>query len=286
VIEQMVGITIQRYVIKTTLMILDKIRPSVEERELLYNSLRNVINNSNSEPNLLIIKYIGLDCLQRAYIIDENGSATFDDLEFRKQLTILNLQGQATILYCGEFIGKHCKTEIADISHSDAEELLMEGIEGLEQIVLLKAWRIDKEINEGEAFRNIQKSHPFLNSLAIQSINIKFSIYEQLKLQIRGLKTIMAVLEFQEKTGELPNNLNQIQSAGLLQEIPNDPFSGEEMNYNKQGDTFTVYSDGLDLDDGGKRDPYMPGQFLQDRSLIIWPTGIKKEHRKNKLRKH
>lgn len=280
-IEQMLGVGFQCQVIKAALMIIDKTRPSIEERDFLHNSLRKVTNNLDFEPNLLIMKFIGLDCLQRAYIINEDGHRALDEQELRKQLAMLNLLGQSLAMHGGAFIGKHCKTEITEISYSNAEKLLVEGIEKLEQMIFLKAWQLNKMINDEQSvLQKIQKSHPLLNSLALQAINIKLSVYEQLKLQIRGMKTIMAVLKFQENTGKLPTNLNQIRSARLLQELPIDPFSGEDMNYKKQGDGFTIYSDGLDFGDVGKRRPRRPIPNLQDRNLIIWPTGKKKDYRK------
>lgn len=281
-VEQMLGVGFQCQVMKTALMIIDNIRPSREGRDFLHNSLRSVTNNLDFKPNLLIMKFIGLDCLQRAYFINEDGYRALDDRELRKQLARLNLQSQSLVFLGREFIGKHYKAEITEISYSNAEKLLAEGIEELEQMISLKSWQLNKMINDEQSvLQKIQKSHPLLNSLALQAINIKFSAYEQLKLQILGMKTIMAILEFQENTGTLPANLNQIRSSGLLHELPIDPFSGEDMNYKKQGDDFTVFSHGLDIGDVGKRRPRMPGPNLQERNLIIWPTGKKMTIEKN-----
>jgi len=280
-VEQMLGVSFQKQVIKAVLMIIDIMKPSIEERELLHNSLRKLTNNYNFEPDLLITKFIGLDCLQRAYLIDEDGSRVLDERELRKQLAMLNLQGQAMMFMLdGASGGEYCEAEIAEISYSDAEKLILEGIEKLEQVILLKAWQIKKLINdERSVLQEIQKSHPLLNSLAIQAINIKFSVYEQMRLQICGMEIIMAVLEFQENTGKLPADLDQLQNARLLPEIPIDPFTDKEMNYKRQGAGFTVYSDGLDFRYVEKRKPRMPGQDFQDSNLTVWPV-IKRGSRK------
>lgn len=69
----------------------------------------------------------------------------------------------------------------------------------------------------------------FLESTLKNTINPQIrTMYE---LRIAALKAVIeikrAVKEYKEKTGELPAMIKQLQAAGLLIEIPQDPYGGE-----------------------------------------------------------
>jgi hypothetical protein len=272
-VEQVVGVSSQGYAVKTALMIIDNIKPSRKDREFLYDSLLKNTSKSVFEPDLLVIKFTILDCLQRSYIVDDNIRKQGEQ-EFRRQLASLNLSGTGLFMISGAFVGKYHKFKSVKMDYQKAEELLLKGFEELEQVVLEDAWQLNKIMaDKNNKLQNIQELHPFLNTTALTAVNIKISSHEQLRAQIRGLDVIMAVLEYQENTGKLPDNLDKLQEAGLIREIPVDPFSGKPVKYKKLDGSFTVYSYGLDFDDdGGRKIPngFMPNS--QDGDLVIWPV--------------
>lgn len=72
-----------------------------------------------------------------------------------------------------------------------------------------------------------------------------------------------------ENTGKLPDSLENLQKADLLQKIPDYPFSGTSVKYKRQNGNFTVYSYGLDFDDdGGLSDSFM---LISKGDLVFWP---------------
>ena len=64
--------------------------------------------------------------------------------------------------------------------------------------------------------------------------------------------TIIALLQYEQDKGELPDSLEELKEAGLLSEIPVDPWSDEPLIYKKIAGDFTLYSVGENfVDDGG-----------------------------------
>jgi hypothetical protein len=68
------------------------------------------------------------------------------------------------------------------------------------------------------------------------------------------------------QSGEYPKVLSAL-DAGDLDEFRVDPFSGQDFVYQRQGDSFTLYSvaDNLE-DDGGRHDPRW-----ENGDFVFWP---------------
>lgn len=280
-IEQKFGTSFKSLAIKTALMIIDNVEVNEEEREFLLGSLLNCTDEETFEPDLLIMSFLSSDCLQRMYILNEDNLRVQDKKESRRQITQLNLQAQGLVFHSGTSIGTRYEFKFTKMDYSKAEELLPKGLKELEDVLTLEAYQLNKIVKDEQGvLQRIQKLHPLLNTLTFQAINVKFSDHERLRARIRGLKIIMGVLKFQDNTGKLPANLTQLQEAGLLQEIPIDPFSGKGMKYKKLENGFTVYSYGLDFsDDNGQNQlsNFMPNGPNGD--LVIWPVENPRDNR-------
>lgn len=272
-IEQKFGTSFKSLAVKTALMIIDNVEVNEEEREFLLHSLFNCTDEENFEPNLLMMKYMSLDCLQRMYILNADNLRVQDKKESRRQIAQLNLQALGLVLHSGTSIGTRYEFKFTKMDYSKAEELLPKGLKELEDVLTLEAYQLNKIVKDEQGvLQRIQKSHPLLNTLAFQAVNLKLSSHERLRARIRGLKIIMGVLEFQDNTGKLPANLTQLQEAGLLQEIPIDPFSGKGMKYKKLEDDFTVYSYGLDFSDDNGQNQLPNFNRPNGDDLVIWPV--------------
>ena len=273
-VEQAVGTGFKSYAIETALSIIREVKPSKKDRELLFGFLQKHIEKENFQPNITVLRLIALDCLQRMYVANEEGRRVLNETEARRQLAMLNLHAQGLVMLSGTFAGEHYKSDLAGINYQQAEELLSSGLEDLKKVITLDAWQINEMINaKNSALQRIQKSHLVLNTLALTAVNMKIAAHGRLRAQTRGLNIIMAVLEFKENTGLLPANLSELQNAGLLQEMPVDPFSGKPIEYKRLESGFTIYSYGLDFDDDGGRSRAF-GDFMfggQDGDLVIWP---------------
>jgi len=91
----------------------------------------------------------------------------------------------------------------------------------------------------------------------------------------RALVATLAVLAHRREKGQLPESLDELVAAGLLDSVPMDPCGEGALVYRATGDDFTLYSVGEDFfDDGGE-----PGgwdDFGTDR--VFWPVTGEEGH--------
>jgi hypothetical protein len=279
-IEQMVGISAKVRVIETVIMILQNTHIGKKEREYLYNSLKKYIDDEEFTPDLFAMKLMCLDCLQRMYILNKDGQRVIDEKSSQIQLALFRLHCTALMFLDFDSIEQHHKPKLLKMDYEKAKELITEKFEQLEKMMASEAWQLNETMNQKHGvLQSIQESHPLLNILVIEAINLKFSAYERLRAQTLALDTIMSVLTFKENKGRLPLNLSELQEAGLLEKVPIDPFSGKPIEYKKLDDNFTVYSYGLDFDDdGGVRVGVRVVDFdIHNGDLVVWPVKKYKE---------
>ncbi len=77
------------------------------------------------------------------------------------------------------------------------------------------------------------------------------------KVQVEAFIVVVAILRYKQEHGNYPENLSELLEAGLLKELPMDPFSNKPVVYRKMDDDFTLYSVGLNFEDDG-------GQVVRD----------------------
>ncbi|MFI4910810.1 MAG: hypothetical protein ACIAQZ_03985 [Sedimentisphaeraceae bacterium JB056] len=89
---------------------------------------------------------------------------------------------------------------------------------------------------------------------------------------------ILALHVYKADKGVYPDSLTPLLCDGYIQEIPVNPFSGERLVYSREGDSFVLYSFGVDeTDDGGKRlslkDKSDCGSIWDDKGYdnVFWP---------------
>ena len=82
-------------------------------------------------------------------------------------------------------------------------------------------------------------------------------------------RVVLALKAYKYERGAYPDTLEQLQQT-LDWQLPEDPFSGEDFIYRRQGDGFLVYSIGRDLeDDGGLPERDEQGKWRDDAD-IVW----------------
>lgn len=97
------------------------------------------------------------------------------------------------------------------------------------------------------------------------------------KAEIVGTTTIIAAIRYKQENGAYPDNLKELLSAGLVKEIPLDPFSDKPLVYKKTEKDFTLYSVGPDfVDNGGKVEFDKDGKpkmwNAESGNAVFWPV--------------
>jgi hypothetical protein len=71
------------------------------------------------------------------------------------------------------------------------------------------------------------------------------------KAEVEGTVAIIEILRFKQEKGRLPDDLQELVTAGYLKSLPMDPYSDKPLVYKKTPDGFTYYSIGQDFVDNG-----------------------------------
>ncbi|AQT68224.1 hypothetical protein STSP2_01380 [Anaerohalosphaera lusitana] len=282
VVEQIVGVSFQRQAVETALMVLDRAEVKGEELEVFDSLLQ--ICKADTNLDFMPLRLIAEESLQWAYISDGKSMA-FSEKGFHNRRSRLNLHFHNLFYRNGIFLGGFRKGHEADMSYAIAEKSIMQGMDELEHICRLEAWQLHQLMNDDlNVLAITQRSHPFLNTIALVALNHEICAFERFKAYVEGLEATLGVLRFADEEGRLPEGLDELQHAGIMALLPMDPFSGDEIKYKKVGDSFTIYSYGLDFDDdAGKR---WVANYLRpsdDGDLVMFPSPRKKPKVMNPL---
>ncbi len=71
------------------------------------------------------------------------------------------------------------------------------------------------------------------------------------QVSAQGMMAALAALTYKTKEGHLPESLEKLVTAGLLPQVPLDPYSNGPLVYKVRGDDFLLYSVGPDMVDNG-----------------------------------
>jgi hypothetical protein len=82
---------------------------------------------------------------------------------------------------------------------------------------------------------------------------------------------ILAVLRYEADTGQFPDTLSELVSAGYLKAVPDDTFYNGPLIYRRGDDGFILYSFGADFDDDGGT-PSRWGEGEKGGDQVFWPV--------------
>ena len=111
----------------------------------------------------------------------------------------------------------------------------------------------------------------WMGKMTIRSLVRAISIYGSATAKVRCTRTAVAVERFRRVNGRVPKSLDELVPR-FIEKVPMDPFSGKELLYKLDDDSYTIYSVNENMkDDNG--DIIVPGscadrQFL-DRGIRI-----------------
>jgi len=92
----------------------------------------------------------------------------------------------------------------------------------------------------------------------------------------QGLLTVLALQRWKTDKGSYPTTLDELVTAGLLLEVPKDPFGDGPLTYRRLDDDFTLYCFGTNLkDDNGKPGITRRGninRWTDNGDAVLWPV--------------
>jgi hypothetical protein len=111
--------------------------------------------------------------------------------------------------------------------------------------------------------------------LMAPAVDRVFDLGYRIRTEHRGLLTVLALQRWQLQNNRYPATLDELVTAGLLAERPQDPFGAESLSYRRVGDSFTLYSFGTNLTDNNGI-PAMSSDgrinmWTDNGDAVIWP---------------
>jgi len=280
-IEQLVGLRFKRMAVDNILAVLDRGKFDSATLKDWQDKLENQIYNSRKELDFRSEKFLAYDIIQRTFTDNGRGNGLLIPRSAAELLKPGIIYGVGTTetgiqrVYRDRYLNffwlalvgpDRCKTvafvdkyfSYADtLRHQTPFQLRKQGIDSEEQIEsMLKGYAIEK----------------------IASVYHVIELWQRLRAKESALITTIAILRYKEDKEQLPESLDQLLSAGYLNQLPMDPYSDGPLVYRRQGDDFVLYSFGADFDDdGGVHSEW--GKYSLGGDYVFWPVQKQEEKR-------
>src|SRR5262249_42293386 len=108
---------------------------------------------------------------------------------------------------------------------------------------------VDRHFAKAAAFS--KKKRRTISAIVFSSYQVTAARENESLARLRLAITALALEQFRNQKGRLPDTLEELKPA-FLADIPEDPFTGDDVLYRRFAKGYVVYSVGRDLvDDGG-----------------------------------
>lgn len=288
-VAQVLATAVDGLAVQTAFEILDSTDVDSETLYAFQSRLEQAPRQQNlfSLDGELLLDY---DAIQRLFTDDGNGNGHFLPHKFFKY------HGYAKSLL-GHYSSKHSKhgayLNIAGIylkivwaslgqpDRRRTTKFLEQTHKLLGEIIKVTPWQMHQQSTSyDQQLQRLVRGNYLLN-IWFKGKGRICQIYHRRNASQNALITTIAVLRYKADKGCLPENLDQLVSAGYLKELPVEPFGPGTLTYKPAGDDFTLYSFGCDFDDDGGIG-YKWGTGKEGGDQVFWP--IKRPEKNQKLK--
>ncbi len=211
-------------------------------------------------PNIVVEQLSAWDFIQRLFLPGTQGRKS--DLHHPLMEWVLKIGGplitpgmQAALIAMG------FDSTVRDI------DAYFDGLAKWWAIPYYKLPVAEREKTQKEMFGHIREDakNPLVK-MFLAPLEYPRRMHEQLVATRRAVHLIVHLLDHHRRTKSFPKSLDELPVAGLRQ-LRLDPFSGKDLVYGRQGQTFRLYCRSHDLvDDGGKA-----ADWDDDGDYVFWP---------------
>lgn len=268
-IAQLLGIGISSLVSQSGFQILNKTEPNTDSLKDFQIQLQSLSENKTYLIDFTAEKLLVYDNIQRAFTDDGKGQGhiygtrPLENKAYMKGLF-------------GEDLTEEQKRNLERLERRETTSLADKVYDYFEKQAHKTPWQLH---NEGENIKKIAEEMTkdnFLLHLFMPAVGLVIRSSFRCQAETDALITTLALLQYKAEKDRLPENLNQLVTAGYLKELPVDPFSDRPLVYKQIGDDFILYSFGADFDDDGRM-PSKWGEDEQGGDQVFWPVNRKQE---------
>jgi len=283
-LEQLVGIATQALVEKNALIIVKNNSLDSQTLKSIQNRFEELVNKDNFIINYEVESFLAFDFIQRCYTDDGRGSGHLIPRkikEFNKMIWQYEVNQNKDLVYKLVDYTQRLAMAVGGANRRRMRQTWDEMYNKAQKSAYKSPRQLkEQDINFEQDFGNwsFMKKARFwpISMLMPATVSIRrFSF--QLKTDLQGLITILAVLRYNQDKGHYPENLNKLIETSYLKELPIDLYSDKPLVYKKTDEGFMLYSLGPDFeDDGGKAFVIKKGRISQrpsygDADAILWP---------------
>jgi len=254
-IEQYCGLSIKNNALRGALTILDKSKVENESLKFLQNSLEEERKKDDYLPGLDTEKLKLYDWIQRLFVDNGKGTGRLVFKGFDAIMSLYYGESNDEQVWLNSFFGP---------TRNETTEQIEQTIALYEQIKNKTPWQIHKQgLDNFAQIRAINQNNFLLKYIGLDPQKIFQSCY-RLRAEIDGLIVVLALLRYKADTGQYPESLDKLVSAGYLQSVPMDPYSDGPLVYKVTENNFKLYSVGENfVDDGGE---------TYHADIVYWPV--------------
>jgi len=278
--DQYLGLRIKCMAVEEVFSILDRYHVPDEALQYLQDALAEQVAGETYLPSIEMEKFFIYDALQRTFIDDGKGTGRWAWSSGWPHSLLST--GRSPLEEKIDDLKARFACCLTGPTQSDIRDQVERILDLSEAIMDKTPWQIRNEgIDTFQKIKRILNSHLFfvISGKGPDPQRIHYTYYKTLT-HIRALTAVLAIFRYRNDTGRLPESLEQLTAAGILQSVPDDPFSDGPLLYRRIKDGFRLYSVGEDFtDDGGVipvRHPLMAengmfGMYPVPSDLICWP---------------
>jgi len=267
-IEQLVGIAIERLLAEAGLQIIDNAKGKLSPEALKH--FQENLQSLSSEKSFIDLsgeKFAFHEGIQMTFTDDGKGDGYVPQISVEQMadpppyLRALSMEG----------ISDDQKKSWAKLRRQETAEHTDNVFEYLNSVIHKTPAQLDNEgINLQKAIAEMTNANPLI-LLLMPAIDRCLQISHRSMAETNGLITTLALLRYKADKGIFPNTLQELVSSKYIERLPMDPYSNASMVYKRTGDDFTLYSLGADFDDDGGK-PSIWGEGEQGGDQVFWPV--------------
>ena len=270
-IEQLVAVAIEAQTTKTIRMLLDENIQGIDAP--LLDSIRKRFEEKVAKENFTVSFEA-----EKLFFYDEL-HRSFTQSQIGKSHLYIQRVGQIGMVMGGDGSNGFSRWFRFLFTHPDREKTRKTVDRFYDELIRLTAKTPASLRNEGIDIDKRGKeiaSNNFLLQVLAPALGKVSPVAYRIQADSYATLTIIAIMQHYKTYNTYPDSLDAMVQAGLMKNLPLDPFSDKPLVYRKTGDGFALYSVGSNFtDDGG-----VPGadkkNTLWDETgdAVFWPRQV------------
>jgi len=240
-IGQLVGIAIRAVALDTAFEVLDRTKVGQASMKSLQTEIEQLSTDESYIVDMRAEKFCMLDVIQRIFTDDGKGSG---------QIHMQSVESLSELVPISQDIWGD-SVPFEELQRHQTTETVEELYEYADFVVRKTPWQWKSgKMNPKEEIIKIMKKNLVVHIFCPSFVRIA-EIFARCRAHTNALITTLALLRYRANEGGLPEELNELVSAGYLKALANDPFSTRPFVYKRLRADFALYGFGEDCDDDG-----------------------------------